>query len=419
MISREREGVEEGEREGRGREGKSILVLCIDRDDDIGSKAGVGTPVLGRDECINAGVRLAMEDPEDADSNAIFAAVKVYEELVSKGYRSEIALLSGSYKRGVEADERIVSQLHSVLKRFSADAVVMVSDGADDESVLPVIQGIVPVISVQRVVIKHSRSVEYSYALLGRYLRSLIYDPKYSKFFLGIPGALLVAGGLSIVLNLADYALPVLSIILGAIFLVRAFDVDRTLLSITKSTTPSSFVRIFSIIAGIIIIIASIETGYVNVQSMLGGHDALSIVLNKDIITAFLINMLPLLWIGIGVIFGGKLLSDLFRSNIRVLSDALRLVVLGLFYIPVQQLILMIKGEANPFSLVSSLLLGFAITLIAATLVYEYYKKRASSIKANTTKKSVGEVRTGKGKTHADEGKDDGSGDDDNGKGSK
>ncbi|MEM2063014.1 MAG: DUF373 family protein, partial [Candidatus Nitrosocaldus sp.] len=208
MISREREGVEEGEREGRGREGKSILVLCIDRDDDIGSKAGVGTPVLGRDECINAGVRLAMEDPEDADSNAIFAAVKVYEELVSKGYRSEIALLSGSYKRGVEADERIVSQLHSVLKRFSADAVVMVSDGADDESVLPVIQGIVPVISVQRVVIKHSRSVEYSYALLGRYLRSLIYDPKYSKFFLGIPGALLVAGGLSIVLNLADYALP-------------------------------------------------------------------------------------------------------------------------------------------------------------------------------------------------------------------
>ncbi|MEM0365404.1 MAG: DUF373 family protein [Candidatus Nitrosocaldus sp.] len=357
---------------------RSVLVLCIDRDDDIGSKAGIGTPVVGRDECINAGVRLAIEDPEDADSNAIFAAVKVYEELVSKGYKSEIALLSGSYRRGVEADERIVSQLHSVLKRFNADAVVMVSDGADDESVLPVIQGIVPVISVQRVVIKHSRSVEYSYALLGRYLRSLIYDPRYSKFFLGIPGALLLAGGLSIVLNLADYALPMLSMILGAIFLVRAFDVDRTLLSITKSTTPSNFVRIFSIIAGIIIVIASLETGYVNVQNMLEGHDALSIILNKDIITAFLINMLPLLWIGIGVILGGKLLSNIFRSSIKMIIDALRLVVLGLFYIPVQQLILMIKGEANPFSLVSSLLLGFAVTLIAVTLVYEYYRKRAS-----------------------------------------
>ncbi|GBC72748.1 hypothetical protein HRbin04_00140 [archaeon HR04] len=385
ISSREREGIGRG---GELRRDKNVLVLCIDRDDDIGSKAGIGTPVVGRDECINAGVRLAIEDPEDADSNAIFAAVKVYEELVSKGYKSEIALLSGSYRRGVEADERIVSQLHSVLKRFSADAVVIVSDGSDDESVLPVIQGIVPVISVQRVVIKHSRSVEYSYALLARYLRSLIYDPRYSKFFLGIPGALLLAGGLSIVLNLADYALPMLSIILGAIFLVRAFDVDRTLLSITKSTTPSNFVRVFSIVAGIIIVIASLETGYVNVQSMLEGQDALSIILNKDIITAFLINMLPLLWIGIGVILGGRLLSNIFRSSIKAISDALRLVVLGLFYIPVQQLILMIKGEANPFSLVSSLLLGFAVTLIAVTLVYEYYRKKASSttkVGKNTT----------------------------------
>ena len=56
-------------------------MLCIDRDDDIGSKGGIETPIVGRDACINAGTRLALEDPEDADSNAIFGAVKVYEEL--------------------------------------------------------------------------------------------------------------------------------------------------------------------------------------------------------------------------------------------------------------------------------------------------------------------------------------------------
>jgi putative membrane protein len=53
-----------------------ILVLCIDRDNDIGSKGGIETPIVGRDACINAGTRLALEDPEDADSNAIFGAVK-------------------------------------------------------------------------------------------------------------------------------------------------------------------------------------------------------------------------------------------------------------------------------------------------------------------------------------------------------
>ena len=74
---------------------------------------------------------------------------------------------------------------------------VLVSDGEDDERVIPVIQTIVPVISIQRVIIKHSRSVEYSYAVMGRYIKMLVYDPRYSKFFLGVPGALLIATGLA------------------------------------------------------------------------------------------------------------------------------------------------------------------------------------------------------------------------------
>ena len=43
-----------------------LLVICVDRDDDVGKKAGITTPVVGRDECINAAQRLALEDPEDA-----------------------------------------------------------------------------------------------------------------------------------------------------------------------------------------------------------------------------------------------------------------------------------------------------------------------------------------------------------------
>src|SRR5437870_6916665 len=84
-----------------------ILVLCIDRDDDIGSKGGIETPIVGRDHCINAGIRLAIEDPEDADTNAIFAAIKSYEQLISKGYESEVALVSGKFNRGIEGDEKI------------------------------------------------------------------------------------------------------------------------------------------------------------------------------------------------------------------------------------------------------------------------------------------------------------------------
>ena len=53
-----------------------LLVICVDRDNDVGEKAGIVTPVVGRDACIEAAQRLALEDPEDADSNSIFSAIK-------------------------------------------------------------------------------------------------------------------------------------------------------------------------------------------------------------------------------------------------------------------------------------------------------------------------------------------------------
>ncbi len=194
----------------------SIIVLCIDRDDDIGSKGGIDTPVIGRDSCINAGIRLAIEDPEDSDANAIFAAVKTYEDLLKRGYNVEVALVAGRYNRGIEGDEKIGSEIRYIVDKFKADASVIVSDGEDDETVVPVIQSMVPIISVQRIVIKHSRSVEYSYAIFAKYIKMLVYDPRYSKFFLGVPGALLVASGISTIFGLTREAIALVLSILGS-----------------------------------------------------------------------------------------------------------------------------------------------------------------------------------------------------------
>ncbi len=53
-----------------------LLVLCVDRDNDIGEKSNIKTPVVGRKDCLYAASELALSDPEEADANAIFAAVK-------------------------------------------------------------------------------------------------------------------------------------------------------------------------------------------------------------------------------------------------------------------------------------------------------------------------------------------------------
>jgi putative membrane protein len=354
-----------------------LLVICVDRDDDIGIKAGVITPVVGRNACIEAAQRLALEDPEDADSNSIFAAVKTFEDLTSKGYQAEVALVSGTQNKGVQGDEKIVSQVKAIAIKFAASGAVIVSDGEDDESVIPIIQNVLPIISVKRVVMRASRTVEYSYAVLGRYLKTIAFDSKYSKFFLGVPGMLLLIGGVATVLGLTREIFAVLVSILGGAFLIRAFDIDRAWTNWNKPT-PGGFIRTFTLIAGIVMILASLTAG---IGSAVPGittkpDSILKLVLNQQTTGLFVSGMLPFLWMGIGCIFGGSLLSSWFKGSIRSITDILRIIVLVTLYPVVSQFtIIMTKGE-SPFTLIPPLLIGLAVILISASLLFHKYRKK-------------------------------------------
>ncbi|MFB5609119.1 MAG: DUF373 family protein [Nitrosarchaeum sp.] len=354
-----------------------LLVICVDRDNDIGEKAGIITPVIGRNACIDAAQRLALEDPEDADSNSMFAAIKTYEDLISKGYQVEVAIVAGIKKRGVQADEKILIEIKKISEVFSANGAVIVSDGEDDESVIPVIQNVLPVISVQRVVMKVSRSVEYSYAVFGKYLKMLAYDSKYSKFFLGVPGILLLIGGVATMFGYTAEIFAVLVSILGATFLIRAFDVDRAWSNLTKPT-PMGFIRIFTMVAGILLILSSIQAGINAVDPKLLEEkaDLFMIFIDKIIIGQFIIGALPMLWIGLGAIFAGILLSNWIGGIPRQITDILRIIVLGALYpVTSQFIIIMMSYNVDPITLVPPLLAGLAATLISATVLFKKYRK--------------------------------------------
>ena len=353
-----------------------LLVICVDRDNDVGEKTGISTPVVGRDACIEAAQRLALEDPEDADSNSIFSAIKTYEDLISKGYVAQVITVTGVKNRGVRADEKIASEIKSVLQTFSANGAVIVSDGEDDESVIPVIQNVLPVISVQRVVMKVSRSVEYSYAVFGKYLKMIAYDSKYSKFFLGVPGILLLIGGIATVFGYTAEIFAILVSILGGAFLIRAFDIDRAWSHWTKPT-PSGFIRMFTVIAGIIFILSSISAGVIAVDTSLIGSEIqlINIVSNKVIMGQFFAGALPILWIGIGTIFGGILLSNWLGGIHRRISDTLRLIVLAALYPTVSQFTNILINDESSFTLILPLLVGFAVTLVSATILFKKFRK--------------------------------------------
>ena len=93
-----------------------VLVLCIDRDNDLGRKAGVASPVIGREDNINAALRLAMADPEDSDVNTIFGGINVLDDLVAQA-KCEIASLAGDLKVGLVSDGKLAAQLEDLMAR--------------------------------------------------------------------------------------------------------------------------------------------------------------------------------------------------------------------------------------------------------------------------------------------------------------
>lgn len=356
-----------------------LLVICIDRDDDLGRKTGIPTPVVGRNSCIEAAQRLALEDPEDADSNSIFFAVKTYEDLVSKGYKTQVVVVTGVENRGVQADEKVASEIKSVLKKFSADGAVIVSDGEDDEMVIPVIQSVIPVISVQRVVMQVSRTIEHSYAVFGKFLKLVMYNPKYSKFFLGVPGILLLIGGIGAVTGYNAEIFAVLVTILGGAFLIRAFDIDKAWSNWAKPT-PEGFTRMFTLITGLILIAASVPAGITtvspeNIPSDLG---TINLITDEVVIGQFVSGMIPFLWIGLGTIFVGILFSNWLNRKLRHISDLLRIIVLVALYPTVHQFTNILMYEESSFTLILPLVAGFAVTAASATLLIRRYRNKGS-----------------------------------------
>ena len=355
----------------------NLLVICVDRDDDVGKKAGISTPVIGRNACIEAAQRLALEDPEDADSNAIFSAIKTYEDLVSNGYKAQVITVAGVESRSVQGDEKIASEIKLVLKKFPADGAVIVSDGEDDEMVIPIIQNVIPIVSVQRVVMKVSRTIEHSYALFGKFLKMVVYDPRYSKFFLGVPGILLLIGGIGVLTGYTAEIFAVLVGILGGAFLIRAFDIDKAWSNWAKPT-PEGFIRLFTLITGLILIAGSIPAGITNVgaENLPADLEIFNIITDKIVIGQFVSGMVPFLWIGIGTIFVGILFNNWLNRKLRHISDILRVIVLVSLYPTVYQFTSILIYEESSFTLLLPLVIGFGVTATSATLLIRRYRKK-------------------------------------------
>ncbi len=215
-------------------EAKRLLVLNVDRDNDLGEKAKVKGPIVGRKENVEAATKFSVADPTDTDGNTIFEAVKTADELRKDGYEVEVVTITGDSGLGYAADREVVKQLEKVIEQFHPEACIFISDGASDDQVIPLIQSRVRINRVQSVVVKQTKELEKTYFVLLEKLR----EPHFARIVFGIPGLLLI-----LAFFFQELGVRIFMGVLGAYLLFKGFGFEERILN-RLSRSQLSFERV-------------------------------------------------------------------------------------------------------------------------------------------------------------------------------
>ena len=148
----------------------TTLVLCVDRSNDVGRKAGVATPVVGWEAVRSLVTDLGLADPEDAGVNSLLEALHVARGLSDSGEEAVVAVISGAGDSPVRADRALAAQLDEVCAAHEVDSAVVVIDSAVDERAVPIVESRLLVDSVDRVVVRQARDLESTYYLLKQFM---------------------------------------------------------------------------------------------------------------------------------------------------------------------------------------------------------------------------------------------------------
>ncbi len=209
---------------------KAIIVLCCDRDNDLGEKVKIPGPVIGRDANLEAATKLALADPQETDANTMFEAVKLFDEL-SKEYNVQIATLTGNRSLGFRADKEVSEQLDRVLAQFPAESCLFVSDGEADEELMPIVRSRLKIDSVKIVVMKQAKELEKTYFVLLEKLK----DPYYARLIFGVPALIIFMLAISTQL---DFGWQPVAMVIGLYLIAKGFGIED---SISRMLTGFEF----------------------------------------------------------------------------------------------------------------------------------------------------------------------------------
>ena len=265
-----------------------LLVLCVDLDDDLGRKTDIETPVVGRDAVEDAAVALATADPEDSDVNVLFEGCHLADSITDE--EVEVAAVTGVDGSDVAANRKVGEEVDRVLAGLAASedvTALVVTDGAQDESVVPVIRSRIPIDGVRRVVVRQAQDLESMYYTI----KQVLDDPETRGTILVPLGILLLIYPLTILAEVLGFPGPVFGVasaLLGLYILARGFGLEETLdrgVSRARSALFTGRVTLITYVVAAALVtigvasgIQTLEDAQTNGLEALGAVDALSAV---------------------------------------------------------------------------------------------------------------------------------------------
>ncbi len=299
------------------------IIVVVDIDDDLGEVLGKSL-VKGANEIREAILKYGLERPMDPDVNALLAGLSLYEKMKNEGRDPEIIAVGGHRIDFLEAQKNIKKHIEKALEDFEGTPeFYIVSDGEDEFVISQLLQEYGNIGGFERVVVEQDLGIEGRYLLILKYVKKAMFDPRFSRYLLGIPGIAVSIFAILSMTGLASIALKVSALVIGLAMAVRGFNLEETIenafSSFILSIKEHSYLQITGLIILALALFVSGYTGYV------ASKESLSITLKAAQIFQ---TSIPLLGAGIAsYIFISKIFYKLTYEEHGILKDVSALIV--------------------------------------------------------------------------------------------
>ncbi|ELZ91676.1 hypothetical protein C440_15219 [Haloferax mucosum ATCC BAA-1512] len=371
----------------------TTLVLCVDRANDIGRKSGLSTPVVGWEAVRSLVTDVGLADPEDSSVNCLLEALRVTRELRDEREDAEVAVISGASETTVGADRAVARQLDELVELYDVESAVVVTDSAEDERLVPVIESRLRVDAVDRVVVRQAHDIESTYYLLKQFLA----DEELRSTVLVPVGVGLLLVPLLLVQFEPAVAMAGVAALLGAVLLYKGLAIDEFLSDVPEQVRDSLYsgqvsVVTYAVAAGLAIV--GLFIGALEVQTPSIGGDELFVPS-----LLFVYHSVPWLALSALTASAGRLLDELIGSE-RISTSYMNLpfgvIAIGLVVRGVAGFLLERQGELSQLELLGWVRLSPTQRLamfIFAGIVISLVGARISATVSDETLEDVVESR--------------------------